>query len=358
VDDESIGKIEHISFWSELSSQVTDMREAALRRFAAGTDLPQEIVLGLGDSSHWNAAEIEEQAIKVAIEPIAGAICDALTQQFLWPAMRAMGDKDPERWVIWYSTAELTQRPDRSAEAQVLYDKGILSPEAVLRENGFNTDDLPNEDEKRREFARQVVLAKPELISALAPYVGFEGLEERFQDVLTPAPAPGMPPEPGSPTEEIAQRAQNIHQVMPQQPNGRPSEGGQPMPVTASAVRIDTDPAMWQMAAIELVTLRALELAGKRMLTNSSRGLRGKPEAQAVHSWDLHTVVEQPPNNVDRLLSNAFELSGPVLGDQPCIQTAIETYCRALIASGRPHRREYLLEALQHAGCLTPANAA
>lgn len=358
VDDEAIGKIEHLSFWSELSSQVTEMREAALRRFAQGTDLPTELVHGgLGQSSHWNAAEIEEMAVKTSIEPIAGTICDALTQQFLWPALRAMGEEEPERYVIWYDAQELTQRPDRSAEAQELYDKGVLSPEALLRENGFNTDDRPNEDERRKEFARQVVIAKPELISALAPYVGFEGMEERFEDIMQPAPAPAGPvAPPGSDTEAIAQQAHNVHATIPQQRPTAEDTDNKPAPVAAAATPVPTgeSDAQWQMAAIELVALRALELAGKRLLTNGSRGLRGKPQAQSVHSWDLHTVIPEPPTNVDRLLHKAFDLSTPVLGEQPCIQAAIETYCRALIASGRPHRREYLVQALEHAGCLPP----
>lgn len=369
VDDEAIGKLQHLTFATELDANVTEMRKDALARFAAGTDLPQEIITGLGESSHWNASEIEEQAIKVAIEPVISVICDALTQQLLWPALRAMGEKDPEKWVIWYSTAELSQRPDRSAEAQALYDKGVLSPESLLRENGFNADDLPNDDENRREFARQVVLAKPELIAPLAPFVGFEGMEDMLKEAVAPAPAPAPPgqegPQDPEQDPELGGQEGKPAPAPQQKPGGGkppagggakqpPAGGGQqpgkpPKATAASATSPDSDQP--SVEAVEAVTLRALEKAGNRLLTNSARGLRGKPESQGVYSWDLHTVAPQP-DNLDRLFDRAFDLVDPVFGDQPQIKSTVEDYCRSLVLSGRPHRREYLEAALRQSGCL------
>lgn len=372
VDDEAIGKLQHLSFSTELDANVTEMRKDALARFAAGTDLPQEIITGLGESSHWNASEIEEQALKVAVEPVISVICDALTQQLLWPALRAMGEKDPEKWVIWYSTAELSQPPDRSAEAQALYDKGVLSPESLLRENGFNGDDRPSDDDQRKEFARQVVLAKPELIAPLAPFVGFEGMEDTFKEATQPAPAPAPPGQEGPADPEQDPELQQGQQPgggggqppPPQQGGKPPASGGgggkpppkpaagkpQPKAMGASADSPDRDQV--NVEAVEAVALRALEKAGNRLLTNSARGVRGKPESQGVYSWDLHTVAPAP-NNLDRLFDRAFDLVEPVFGDQPCVKSTVEDYCRSLVMSGRPHRREYLEQALRHSGCLT-----
>ena len=39
--------------------------------------------------------------------------------------------------------------------------------------------------------------------------------------------------------------------------------------------------------------------------------------------------------------------------DQPCVRQAVEVYTRALLATGRPHRREYLVDMLWRSGCLT-----
>ena len=40
VPDEAVGKIQHLSFATELDSKVSELRESALRRFAGGSDLP------------------------------------------------------------------------------------------------------------------------------------------------------------------------------------------------------------------------------------------------------------------------------------------------------------------------------
>src|SRR5690606_18800502 len=102
----------------------------------------------------------------------------------LWPSLRAAGVPDPESWLIWYDTSELTQPPDRAAEAQALHQVGALSAEALLRENGFSLKDRPTDEERRNELARQLVLAKPELLPVLAKYVGFESEQEEIRQAV------------------------------------------------------------------------------------------------------------------------------------------------------------------------------
>lgn len=379
VPDEAVGKIQHLSFATELDSKVTEMREAAIRRFATGSDLPPEVVLGMtgtgggsgsGSANHWSSWLIEESATRVHVEPLLGCICDALTQQYLWPSLKAAGVEDPEQFVIWYDLSELTQRPDRSAEAQALFDKGALSAEALLRHNGFSDDDVPNDEEKRNELARQLVLVKPELLPALAPFVGFEGMERQLQQAVAPTPPDvgeqpegrGLPPGGG-------QRPSNVRELPSGSGGtGRPAESGgsgrnEPPARAASAEVLLTnapssaspdDPSFLLMC--EHFALRALELAGKRLLTQSPRGVRGKPEAQEVHTYDLHTIAPAPQaREVDKLLTGAYDLMRATIGDATCVQAAVDTYCRALLVSGRPHRREYLAETLLQSGCLNAA---
>lgn len=380
VPDEAVGKIQHLPLHTELDTKVTEMREAAIRRFAGGSDLPTEIILGVSGSgggsgsnsvNHWGSWEVSEDATKMHVEPLLGCICDALTQQYLWPTLKAAGEADPEQFVIWYDTSELTQKPDRSAEAQALFDKGALSAEALLRENGFSTDDVPGEEEKRNELARQLVLVKPELLPALAQFVGFEGLERQIQQVIAPAPpdvgeqpeGQGLPPGGGN-------RPSNVRELPSGPsggPNGRPQPGGdnrpagpqqptrrQPAQISGAGAAFTAspnDPSFLLM--VEHLALRALELAGKRLLNSGPRGIKGKPEAQEVHSYDLHTIAPTPRGkDIDQLLKGAFDLMHATLGDVPCVTEAVDTYCRALLASGRPHRREYLAETLYQSGCL------
>ena len=114
-----------------------------VRRFALGMDLPPEQVLGMSSNggtgggnsngvSHWGAWQVEESTIKLHIEPMLDTIVSALTLGYLRPAL---GDNDDA--VIVYDTSALRLRPDRSKEAFELYDRGLLSVDALLRENGF-----------------------------------------------------------------------------------------------------------------------------------------------------------------------------------------------------------------------------
>lgn len=184
VPDEAIGKMQHISFATEFDARVVELRDSAIRRFAGSADLPGEIITGLGDTSHWNSWTISDQAVSLHVEPLLSCIAQALTTEFLHPALAAADEGQPERWCIWYDTSELTQRPDRSTEAQALYDKGELSGEALLRANGFNPEtDAPSDDERLRWVALRVVTSNPELLPALARPLGLPLTPQQEQQI-------------------------------------------------------------------------------------------------------------------------------------------------------------------------------
>lgn len=320
VPDEAVGKIQHLSFASELSTSVTDMRKDAIARFAGGADLPGEVITGMGSANHWSAWALEESSIKLHIEPLVAVMCDALTQEYLWPALEAAGEADPRRWVVWYNSSELVQRPNRSAEAQALYDKGALSLEATLRENGFSPDDAPDDAERERWLATRLALANPSLLPSLMP-------------IIT-----------GNPTSSAPTGETNTGpNTIPDQP-GAIASAALPLPARAE------QEGAWWLRAVEQVALRALELAGKRMLSRSERGWQSP--ASGVHPWDVHTVASRPaPEQMDRLLDGAYTTAHVNFADDPCVLEAVDDYCRHLLATGQPHRREYLATTLTRHGC-------
>lgn len=203
VPDDAIGKLQHISFATEFDARVVELRDSAIRRFAGSADLPGEIITGLGDTSHWNSWTISDQAVSLHVEPLLSCIAQALTSEFLRPALRATGEQNADRWCIWYDTSELTQRPDRSTEAQALYDKGELSGEALLRANGFNPEtDAPTDDERLRWVALRVVTQNPEMLPALARPLGFALTPQQEQQIAdTPTNRERRTSEPGGPAE-------------------------------------------------------------------------------------------------------------------------------------------------------------
>lgn len=313
VPDEAVGKIQHLTFASDLSSSVSEMRKDAIHRFAGGADLPGEVITGTAQANHWGAWQLEEASIKLHVEPLIAVICDALTQEYLWPTLKALGEPDPQQWVVWYSSAELVQRPNRSTEAQSLYDKGVLSREAVLRENGFSPDDAPDPEELEQWMATRLALSNPDLMPSLMSLITGQ---------TTPTPTRESNTGPNTPPQEPPQLAASAT------PQGH----------------------TWWLCAVEQVALRALELAGKRMLSRSQRGWSSP--ATHVHPWDVHTVTDRPQTNqLDRLLEGAYTTAQVNFAEAPCVLESIDSYCRHLLVTGQPHRREYLATILLDRGC-------
>jgi hypothetical protein len=106
-------------------------------------NIPAEVLLGMGDVNHWGAWQIEEGALKTTIAPDAELIANAVATAYLQPRLAAGGEQDVGRFVVWYDMSELTQRPDRSDDAVLLYDRQELSGDALRRETGFDEADKP-----------------------------------------------------------------------------------------------------------------------------------------------------------------------------------------------------------------------
>lgn len=146
VPSEYIEKFQHLTFANELDEKITEYRIYETRRLATSMRLPGEVVLGRGDVNHWGMWQLEEESIKLYFSTTAELICDALTQGFLHPTLRAMGESvedEDGQIIVWYDTSELTVRPDKSSDAIKLYSMGELSPTALRRETGFSEADKP-----------------------------------------------------------------------------------------------------------------------------------------------------------------------------------------------------------------------
>jgi hypothetical protein len=306
--DEAIDKPRLLTFWSELDEASMSLRSEAIRRFALGMDLPPEQVLGMSSNSgtgggtstgvsHWGAWQIEESTIKMHIEPMLDVIVNALTMGYLRPGM----DGDIAA-IVTYDTARLRLRPDRSKEAFELYDRGLLSVEALLRENGFDTDDLPDEEAFRRWLLVKVASgsATPEQVQSALGILGVD-----LGDVLAEA-IPRQSPQPPS-LEEHPQRPRT--------------------PAERSAL----------LAASEALVFRALERAGNRLRQSTS-----KPPG--VPAYETHCFV-RANGATDRLLEDAWSCAPQVLdgiADAAAVVPVLNSYCQALLTEQSPHQRERL----------------
>lgn len=148
VADEVIGKgAQHVTFSTPFDAQIPVLREHARRALAADLDIPSSIVTGVEDLNHWSAWQAGEDAITTHIGPLLSLICTTITREILWPALRAAGESNPQRFSVWWDAQELVLRPDRSPEAIEAKKLRIISDTATRRELGFSDDDAPNDDD-------------------------------------------------------------------------------------------------------------------------------------------------------------------------------------------------------------------
>lgn len=306
--DDAIDKPRLLEFWSQLDAHALELRVEAIRRFALGMDLPPEQVLGMARSggtgghssgvSHWGAWQIEESTIKLHVEPMLDTICNALTMGYLRPAVED-GIESVAAFVT-YTTERLRLRPDRSKEAFELYDRGLLSPEALFRENGFPMADMASPEQFQQWLLVKAATGSttPEQVQAAMAQLGVD-----LGTLTTSQPPRGERPSPSL--------------------DGHPSR---PRTPTESAL----------VAASEALVFRALERAGNRL-----RQSVAKPPG--VPAYETHLYVT--PANCTKLLDDAWSTAPMVLdgiGDPKVVVPLLNSYCTSLIQGRQPHERNRL----------------
>ena len=203
VPDEVVDKVRHITFATPFDEKSRELRDEAIRRLALGLDSPPEVLLGLGDTNHWSAWQIEEATVKTHIEPLLALVADALTTDYLRPVLAEAGIERAREYVVWFDTTDLTLRPNRAGEAQALHAAGAISDSALRRESGFDEADAPDEADVDRavETALSLLNAAP----SLASDPGLPELVRQIREVLPggsedtgdEGPGDAMPDEPG-----------------------------------------------------------------------------------------------------------------------------------------------------------------
>ena len=211
VPGEHIDKFRHLTFDNDVTDQHRATREAAIRRLALSLDVPAEVLLGMGDSTHWNAGLVDEQGLRQHIAPMLTTICDALTMSVLRPLLESMG-RDPSGVVVWFDMSPLAQKQDRGEDALRAFEAGAVSADVLRRELGFDPNDAPSGDQ--RAFAERLVTAAPSLFPYLAEVLGFEkpddetvrrarqaeiGATVPLSQPKGAAPPPGHPEAPSGP---------------------------------------------------------------------------------------------------------------------------------------------------------------
>jgi len=123
-----------IRMWSELDENASELRDAEIRRYAAGQPLPTEMVTGVGKVNHWTGWQLSEEDLKFDIAPLTQLILDAVTLRVVAPMM---GDN----YFLEADFSDLVSRPDRTPEALQLREAGAITINELREQAGY--DPLP-----------------------------------------------------------------------------------------------------------------------------------------------------------------------------------------------------------------------
>lgn len=316
------GKVaELMNFWTSLDENALGMRNNAIHRFALGMDMPAEKMMGISSNngtgggttngvSHWGAWQIDEDYIKLHIEPLLGLICNAIVIGFLRPITGGME-------YLRSDTTALRLSPDRSKESLELYDRGLIKGEVAVRANGFDPDnDMMDEAEQARWLTIKVASgsATPEQVQAALKALGVD-----LGTLIQPeAPTRESRPTPSivdHPTREMPERE-------------------------AAAVAPDL-----LLAVSEPLVLTALNRAGNKLRQKGKGGV----QPSGVKAYEVHTVIAAN-GLTDMCIDDAFPHAEMCLnGVAPAekVVPVLEAYVRTLLAQQRPHSRALLAKALE-----------
>lgn len=321
IPGEYVDKVRHLTFATPFDDRVLSLLESAIKRLALGMDIPPEILMGVGGMNHWGAWQVQEEAITLHVEPLAETVCHALTIGFLAPALRAEG-LSPDVALVWYDTSELTSRPDKTKQAIEAYDRIELSREAMLREAGLSSDDMPTDAERRERILLELVRSAP----ALAPDLLVElGLLSRPVEAPIPEPQPSSPPSP--PLEPV------------------PALPGPPAAPEPNQTAL--------LAACDVLMHRTLERANSRLRSAAGKGVAGGAASiQCDDLLTLHCSVSATAHaTLDSLLDGAWSIVPTIAercsADTERLTSNLDRYARTLLAIGEPHSPERLADALR-----------
>lgn len=294
VPSESISDFKLITFESDFDELALKLREEAIRRFATGLEMPAEILLGLADVNHWGLWGLTAEAIRLAIEPRLATVCRALTQQWLRPILEAEGVADWDRWLVWYDSSPLRVRANRSETALQVYDRGVITAEALRRETGFDDDDAP--------------------------------------DAVQEEPEDTTPPGDDNSDDETSEEETDTD---------LPVDETQDTPDTLPASARPVDAGL--LGATDTMIWAALTAAGRKLERTPACPRSERARARQLQPSELHTVLAVNPAEVERynLFDGAWarvpEIAARYSVNPDCLTAALDEYCRELLCNGVPH---------------------
>lgn len=346
---EHLDKLGPINFWSELSAEITPMKDKAIQRLASSAEIPGEVLTGIGDANHWTAWLISDEGIRW-IKGYLNLVADALTRGFLRRALEHMGVADPERYAFAFDTSNLAAKPNRLEEAEKLHDRGLISDKELVKAAAFSIDVMPSMEERAKQIVYKLVMAQPDM-----------ALDPEVQKILglPPIKSVGLPPTADQ-NADGADPDPEDEGTSDGPPNGGEVEApDEARAITAAldarileltAVRVAAPPSPQAVfnASAKLMVMRALELAGGRLTTPQER--RGRWAEVPRHELHHH-VGPITPEKALKVTEGAWNHVALVASDLGVnaddLQGLLGGYVHELLTRGIRHHDDLLFAALQ-----------
>lgn len=312
----------HVDLSTAMDSQITDLRKDGLSRLGSTLDMAREIAMSqMSESNHWTAWQIEEGTYKIHLESPLLKLGMALVKEYFRPALAAMGEENPYRFVLAWDVTEVVARPDDSENDKYLWDNRLVSDEWLRSRFGVPADAIPSEAEVQLRRLEDAVKVAPTLAADAQVATTLFGFE------LAPAAAGVSATEANAPALEAG-----------------PSTGSSPAVDTGTPER-STEPDEGLVAAAELVVFDALSRAGGRLLTRAYRG-----QFASTPKHELHTVIPIDDRPLDSLMEGSFQFTDNVAhafgADPVSLKYAITEYVTWALQYQQPHDRQKLRDSL------------
>lgn len=164
----------HMTFSTPFDAATQSLRDEAIRRLALSLDMPTEVLLGNGGSSHWSAWSIQEDYIRLHVLPAVSLIAQALVRDYLRPVLEEMGLPSAlaDEYSLLPFADHMFSRPNRFDEAMELYRMDAINLQALLETAGFDQKDAV----KREHEVDHAVLLALRAASINPSLVGDPGL--------------------------------------------------------------------------------------------------------------------------------------------------------------------------------------
>lgn len=342
---EHLDKIQPLNFWSELSAEITPMKDKAIQRVASMAEIPAEVLTGISDSNHWTAWLISDEGIRW-IRGYLGLIADALTRGFLRRALESMGVSRPERFAFAFDTSTLAAKPNRLDEAIQLHDRFLITDAEVVKAGAFDPDQMPGVTERAAQILLKLVQSQPDLI--LDPAVQAALGLPNVQSVGLPPGASQNTDGADPDEEELDEGPPNGGEVeAPDETRAITAALDRRIELVAQRTAAPPSPAAVFNASAKLMVMRALELAGGRLTTPQER--RGRWAGVPRHELHHH-VGPITPDKAAKVTEGAWNHVALVASDLGVnaddLGALLSGYVHELLTRGIRHHDDLLYAAL------------